>query len=50
MVLYFAWGAILYSPARTLLIHISHDEFISMLGREGVNLVDVVHECGRVLE
>ena len=33
MVLYFAWGAILYSPARTLLIHISHDEFISMLGR-----------------
>jgi len=49
MVFYFAWGAIPYSPVRMLVIRISHDEFMSMLAREGINLVDVVQECRHIL-
>lgn len=30
LVLYFVWGAILFSSARGLAIKISHDEFISI--------------------
>lgn len=33
MVLYFVWGAILFSPGKGLAIKISHDEFISIYVR-----------------
>lgn len=33
MILYFVWGGILYSPAKSLAINISHDEYISVFAR-----------------
>jgi hypothetical protein len=33
MILYFVWGAILFSPANALAIKISHDEFITIYVR-----------------
>ena len=33
MILYFVWGAVLYSPAKGLAIEISHDEFILVFAK-----------------
>lgn len=49
LVLYFVWGAILYSPARALVIKISHDECISVFARSGTAVSDVVEMLDRVL-
>jgi hypothetical protein len=49
LVLYFVWGAILYSPARALVIKISHDELISVFVRVGMPASDVTEVLTRIL-
>jgi hypothetical protein len=34
MVLYFSWGAVLFSPARQILIRISHDELLFLFAKK----------------
>jgi len=44
MTLYFVWGAILYSPAKSLAIKISHDEFITILVRDKKDVSSVAEK------
>ena len=49
MVLYFIWGAILYSPTKALAIKISHDEFISVLVRDKKDVSNVTENLKNFL-
>jgi hypothetical protein len=42
MVLFFFWGAVMYSPARGLLVEISHDEYVVIHARNLDDTSDVV--------
>jgi hypothetical protein len=50
MVLYFIWGAVLYSPAKGLLVKISHDEFITMHARKKEDTSTIVEKLKKYLE
>ena len=49
MILYFVWGAILYSPAKDLAIEISHDEFISVFVRDKKDAVGITETFKKYL-
>jgi hypothetical protein len=50
MVLYFVWGAILYSPAKGLIIEISHDEVINIHARNKESAMTVTEEFKKYLK
>ena len=49
LVLYFIWGAILYSPATGLVVKISHDEFLSVYVRDRKDASNVTDSLKKFL-
>jgi hypothetical protein len=50
MILYFIWGAVLYSPSNGLLVEVSHDEFISVFVKDKKDVLSVSEKLKRYSE
>jgi len=50
MTLYFVWGAVLYSPTRSVAIRISHDEYVSVFARNREEVSEITEMLKKHLE
>jgi len=50
MTLYFYWGAIMFSPAKNLLIKVSHDEIIEVFTNKKIYVEKELNELNEILK